>query len=142
MKTYSARPTDIEKQWFVVDAEGKTLGRIATKVAQIIQGKHKPMYTQHMDTGDFVIVVNADKFKVTGNKLADKYYYRHSGYPGGFRAENLETMLVKHPEHPVQHAVKGMLPKTRLGRAMIKKLKVYASPEHPHSAQKPKNLEV
>jgi len=142
MKTYTARPSEIQREWFIIDAEDLTLGRMATKVATILQGKHKPVYTQSLDTGDHVVIINAEKIRVTGNKKADKNYYRHTGYPGGIKVQNLEEVLEKRPEFAIEHAVKGMLPKGRLGRAMIKKMKVYAGPEHPHSAQMPRPLEV
>ncbi len=141
-KTYSAKPEDIERTWYVVDAEGKTLGRLATEIAKILRGKHKPIYTPHVDTGDYVIVVNADKVRVTGKRLDQKMYYRHSGYIGGLKAVPLRRMLETHPERVIEHAVKGMLPKNRLGRKMYKKLKVYASPDHPHQAQKPQPLDL
>ena len=141
-KTYSAKPEEIERTWYVVDAEGKTLGRLATEIAKILRGKHKPIYTPHVDTGDYVIVVNADKVRVTGNRLDQKIYYRHSGYIGGLKAVPLRRMLETHPERVIEHAVKGMLPKNRLGRKMYKKLKVYASPDHPHQAQKPQPLDL
>jgi len=141
-KTYSAKPEEIERTWYVVDAEGKTLGRLAAEIAKILRGKHKPIYTPHVDTGDYVIVVNADKVRVTGNRLDQKIYYRHSGYIGGLKAVPLRRMLETHPERVIEHAVKGMLPKNRLGRKMYKKLKVYASPDHPHQAQKPQPLEL
>ncbi len=141
-KTYSAKPEEIERTWYVVDAEGKTLGRLATEIAKILRGKHKPIYTPHVDTGDFVIVVNADKVRVTGKRLDQKIYYRHSGYIGGLKAVPLRRMLETHPERVIEHAVKGMLPKNRLGRKMYKKLKVYASPDHPHQAQKPQPLDL
>lgn len=140
MKTYSAKPSDIVREWYVVDAEGKTLGRLATGIAQILRGKHKPIFTPSMDTGDFVVVINADKVAVTGNKLASKRYYRYSGYPGGLTETTLETMLATHPERVIEHAVQGMLPKNKLGRQMIKKLKIYAGESHPHAAQQPKEL--
>lgn len=142
MKTYVVKASEIEREWFVVDAAGKNLGRLATEIAVILRGKHKPTFTPSMDVGDFVIVVNADKITVTGRKLKDKMYYRHSLYPGGLTAVSLEQMLAKHPTRVVEHAVKGMLPKNRLGRAMIKKLKVYAGGAHPHAAQKPRALEL
>jgi large subunit ribosomal protein L13 len=126
----------------VVDAEGKTLGRLATEVARILRGKHKPIYTPHVDTGDYVIIVNADKVRVTGKRLDQKKYYRHSGYMGGLKETTLRTMLDKHPERVLQLAVKGMMPKNRLGRKMFKKLKVYATPDHPHAAQKPQPMEL
>ncbi|HIQ12421.1 MAG TPA: 50S ribosomal protein L13 [Caldilineales bacterium] len=141
-KTYSAKPEEIERTWYVVDAEGKTLGRLAAEIAKILRGKHKPIYTPHVDTGDYVIVVNADKVRVTGNRLDQKIYYRHSGYIGGLKAVPLRRMLETHPERVIEHAVKGMLPKNRLGRKVYKKLKVYASPDHPHQAQKPQPLEL
>lgn len=141
-KTYSAKPSEIEHNWFVVDAEGKTLGRLATEIAKILRGKHKPTYTPHMDTGDFVIVINADKVRVTGKRLDQKFYHRHSGYVGGLKSVSLRRMLETHPERVIEHAVKGMLPKNRLGNQMYKKLKVYASPEHPHAAQQPKPLDL
>ena len=141
-KTYSAKAEEIERTWYVVDAEGKTLGRLATEVARILRGKHKPIYTPHVDTGDFVIIVNAEKIRVTGKRLDQKMYYRHSGYMGGLKETSLRTMLDKHPERVLQLAVKGMMPKNRLGRKMYKKLKVYAAPDHPHGAQKPQPLEL
>jgi len=142
MKTYTAKVEELEREWFVVDAEGKTLGRLASEIAQILRGKHKPIYTPHVDCGDFVIVVNADKVHVTGNKLDQKMYYRHSGYPGGLTEINLRRLLDTHPDRVIQAAVKGMLPKNKLGRRMIKKLKIYAEPTHPHEAQQPKVLEL
>jgi large subunit ribosomal protein L13 len=141
-KTLSAKPNEIERTWYVVDAEGKTLGRLSTEIARILRGKHKPIYTPHVDTGDYVIVINADKVRVTGKRLDQKIYYRHSGYMGGLKAIPLRRMLETHPERVIELAVKGMLPKNRLGRQMYKKLKVYASPEHPHQAQKPQPLEL
>ncbi len=141
-KTFSAKPHEIERQWFVVDASGKTLGRLATEIASILRGKHKPIYTPHVDCGDFVIVINADKIRVTGKRLDQKIYYRHSGYIGGLKKISLRRMLDTHPERVLQLAVKGMLPKNRLGRKMFKKLKVYAAPTHPHTAQKPQPLEL
>jgi large subunit ribosomal protein L13 len=140
VKTYTAKPSEIEREWFVVDAAGKNLGRLATEVATILRGKHKPTFTPSMDTGDFVIVINADKITVTGNKLLQKMYYSYSGYPGGLRATSLERMLAKHPTRVIEHAVRGMLPKNRLGRRMFRKLKVYAGNSHPHQAQKPTPL--
>lgn len=141
-KTFSAKPHEIERQWFVVDASGKTLGRLATEIARILRGKHKPIYTPHVDCGDYVIVINADKIRVTGKRLDQKIYYRHSGYIGGLKETSLRRMLETHPERVLQYAVKGMLPKNRLGRKMFKKLKVYAQPDHPHTAQKPQPLEL
>ena len=140
-KTYVTKPDDIERRWYVVDASGKTLGRLASEVAQVVRGKHKPIYSPSIDAGDFVIVVNAERIHVTGNKLDDKVYYRHSSYPGGLKEVPLRRMLEKHPTRVIRHAVKGMLPKNRLGRKMLKKLKVYAGPEHPHEAQQPEPLE-
>ena len=141
MKTYSARPGDIQRQWLLVDAEGKTLGRLATQVATVLRGKHKPIYTPHVDTGDFIVVTNVDKIKVTGNKQDDKLYHRHSGYPGGVRTTSFSKMQQRFPGRALQKAVKGMLPKGPLGYAMLKKLKCYAGAEHPHSAQQPKTLD-
>ncbi len=142
MKTYTAKAAEIEREWFVVDAAGKTLGRLASEIAQILRGKHKPTYTPHLDCGDYVIVVNADKVAVTGRKLDQKIYYRHSGYPGGLSEISLRRQLETHPDRVITAAVKGMLPKNKLGRRMIKKLKVYAKPTHPHAAQQPKALEL
>ena len=142
MKTVSTRPQDVDRSWFVVDAEDKTLGRLATEIAHRLRGKHKPEYTPHVDTGDYIVVVNAEKIRVTGNKFNDKMYYRHSGYPGGIKEMNFKDMQDRHPERIVEKAVKGMLPKNPLGRAMFKKLKVYAGAEHPHSAQQPQPLEI
>ncbi len=132
----------MEREWFLVDAEGKTLGRLASEIAQVLRGKHKPIYTPHLDCGDYVIVVNADKVRVTGRKLDQKMYYRYSGYPGGLKSITLRNQLQKHPERVLQAAVRGMLPKNRLGRKMLKKLKVYAGDSHPHQAQQPKALEL
>ncbi|MHB8894025.1 MAG: 50S ribosomal protein L13 [Candidatus Geothermincolia bacterium] len=140
--TYSARPADIERKWFVVDAEGQVLGRLATNVATVLKGKHKAMYTPSMDTGDFVVIVNADKIVLTGNKETQKVYYRHSGYPGGLKETPLVKVREEHPERMIINAVRGMLPHNRLGRAMLKKLHVYAGPEHPHVAQRPEPLEI
>lgn len=140
MRTYSAKPNDIQREWYVVDATGQTLGRLATQIATVLRGKHKPTYTPHMDCGDFVIVVNADKVHVTGRKLDQKFYYRHSGYPSGLKQISLRHQLEQHPDRVIRLAVRGMLPKNRLGRQMIKKLKVYATPDHPHQAQQPKPL--
>ena len=141
-KTRMFKKEEIEKKWYVVDAKGKTLGRLASRIAHVLMGKHKPEYTPHVDTGDYVIVVNADKVVLTGKKLDQKLYYRHSGYPGGLKIISARQMLQKHPERVIYLAVKRMLPKTALGRKMLKKLKVYASPDHPHSAQKPEPLEI
>lgn len=142
MKTYYAKTADIKREWFVVDATGKTLGRLTTRIARILTGKHKPIYTPGVDTGDFVIVLNADKVTVTGNKLDEKFYTAHSGYPGGFRKRTLREQLGRHPELVIEKAVWGMLPHNRLGRQMLKKLKIYAKGTHPHEAQQPKVLEV
>ena len=135
MKTYSVKESDIERAWHVMDAQGKTLGRLATEVASLLKGKHKPTYTTHMDVGDYVIVVNAEKVVVTGNKAEQKMYYSHSNYPGGLKSANFTKMMQRHPTKIIEHAVKGMLPHNRLGAAMFKKLKVYAGPTHPHQAQ-------
>ncbi len=142
MKTYSAREENIERQWYVVDAQGKTLGRLSSEIAKILRGKHKPIYTPHVDCGDYVVVINAEKVWTTGRKLDQKIYYRHSGYPGGLKKTTLREQLNKFPERVIEHAVKGMLPKNRLGRRMFKKLKVYAGAEHPHAAQQPQPLEL
>ena len=142
MKTFSAKPHEVERQWFVVDAQGQTLGRLATQVATILRGKHKPIYTPHVDCGDYVIVVNANQIHVTGQKLDQKMYYRHSGYPGGLKQVTLRRRLETHPERVIESAVRGMLPKNRLGRKMFKKLKVYAGSDHPHEAQQPKMLDL
>jgi len=142
MKTYVATPATRERNWLVVDANGQTLGRLATQIADTLRGKNKPEYTPHCDTGDFVIVVNAEKISVTGNKRQEKRYYRHSGYPGGLRSRTLEEMLARRPEEVIRKAVKGMLPRNRLGRAQLVKLKVYAGPDHPHAAQKPEPMEI
>ena len=140
MKTYHARPGEVEREWLVVDATDMVLGRLATQVAQILKGKTKPQYTPHVDTGDFVIVINAEKIRLTGNKAQTKIYYSHSGYIGGLKEVSFERMLEKHPERIIEKAVKGMLPKNTLGRAMNRKLKVYAGPNHPHGAQKPREI--
>jgi len=142
MKTYSAKIGEIERKWWVIDAEDKVLGRMATLIADILRGKNKPVYTPHVDTGDFVVVVNAEKVLLTGAKKANKMYYHHTGFPGGIKEINAEKMLDNHPETIIEHAVKGMLPKNKLSRHLLKKLKVYAGPEHPHSAQQPQTLEI
>jgi large subunit ribosomal protein L13 len=142
MKTYVATPATRERNWLVVDANGKTLGRLATQIADALRGKRKPEYTPHVDVGDFVVVVNAEKVSVTGNKREEKRYYRHSGYPGGLRSRTLAEVLARRPEEVIRRAVKGMLPRNRLGRAQLRKLKVYAGPDHPHAAQKPEPMEV
>jgi large subunit ribosomal protein L13 len=140
MKTWNAKPGEVARNWYVVDADGKTLGRLATAIAITLRGKNKPQYTPHLDTGDFVIVVNADKIAVTGQKLDQKRYYRHSGYPGGLRSRTLREQLERQPTEVLRKAVKGMLPRNRLSRAQLTKLKIYAGPEHPHEAQAPKPL--
>jgi large subunit ribosomal protein L13 len=142
MKTFSAKAQDVERDWCVVDATDKTLGRLATEVASRLRGKHKPEFTPHVDTGDHIIVINAELIKVTGNKLTQKFYHRHTGYIGNLKSISLGEQLEKHPERVIQSAVKGMLPKNPLGRAMFKKLHVYAGPEHPHQAQQPQQLEL
>jgi large subunit ribosomal protein L13 len=141
MKTYNAKPGDVERRWYIVDAEGKTLGRLATRISDVLRGKGKPQYTPHVDTGDFVVVVNADKIHVTGNKLDDKLVYRHSGYPGGLKVRPLREELERRPTEVLRKAVKGMLPRNRLARKQLLKLKIYAGPEHPHEAQAPAPLE-
>ena len=142
MKTYNAKPGEIAREWYVVDADGQTLGRLATGIANVLRGKGKPQYTPHVDTGDFIVVVNAEKVQVTGNKLDQKRYYRHSGYPGGLRSRTLREQLERRPTEVIRKAVKGMLPKNRLARRQLTKLKVYAGPDHPHEAQAPQPLEV
>lgn len=142
MRTVSAKNEEIQRDWYVVDANGKTLGRLATKIATILRGKHKSVFTPHVDCGDYVVVVNAEKIHVTGRKLTQKKYYRHSGYPGGLRETVLKDQLKKFPTRVIEHAVKGMLPKNRLGRQVYKKLKVYSGPNHPHEAQQPLSLEM
>jgi large subunit ribosomal protein L13 len=142
MKTWNAKPGAVERRWYVVDADGQTLGRLATQIADTLRGKRKPEYTPHVDTGDFVVVVNAEKIAVTGTKLDDKRYYRHSGYPGGLRSRTLREQLERRPTEVIRKAVKGMLPRNRLGRAQLRKLRVYAGPEHPHVAQAPEPMEV
>ena len=142
MKTYVAKPKEIDKKWYVVDASGKTLGRLSTVVADTLRGKRKPIYTPNIDTGDFVVVVNAEKVVVTGKKAEQKIYWRHSGYPGGIKGESYESLLARRPAEIVRKAVKGMLPHNKLGAAQLRKLKVYAGPDHPHEAQHPEVLEV
>jgi len=142
MKSYMARPMQIERKWHLIDAEGQTLGRLATEIARVLRGKTKPQYTPHIDTGDFVVVVNADKVVVTGRKAEQKVYYRHTGYPGGLKETSYEVMMERKPTEVLRKAVKGMMPKTRLGRQQFKKLKIYAGPEHPHEAQDPQPYEV
>ena len=142
MKTYSAKPGSIEQEWFIVDAEGKTLGRLASEIASRLRGKHKPEYTPHVDTGDYIVVVNAEKIHVTGNKAKDKIYYKHTGYVGNMKSISFEKLIERAPERALKTAVKGMLPKNPLGRAMFSKLKVYAGETHPHAAQQPKELNI
>jgi len=142
MKTYSAKPHEIKRDWYVVDASGKVLGRLAAEIAHRLRGKHKPEFTRHIDTGDFIVVVNVDKLRVTGNKAKDKLYHRHTGYPGGLYTANFEKMQARFPARVLEKAVKGMLPKGPLGYAMLKKLKAYAGTDHPHVAQQPKTLEI
>ena len=142
MKSYMARPREVERKWRLIDAEEQTLGRLATEIARVLRGKDKPQYTPHVDTGDFVVVVNAEKVVVTGRKAEQKVYYRHSGYPGGLKKTSYEEMLERKPTEILRRAVKGMMPKTRLGRQQFKKLKIYAGPEHPHEAQQPEPYEV
>lgn len=142
MKTFVAKPADIKRKWLVVDAEGQTLGRLATQIATLLKGKHKPIYTPSVDCGDFVVVINAEKIVVTGRRLEQKQYYRHSGYPGGISQISLRDQLERFPTRPIELAVKGMLPKNKLGRKMIKKMKVYAGPDHPHQAQSPEIYEL
>jgi large subunit ribosomal protein L13 len=142
VNTYVTKPNDIKRDWYVVDAQGQTLGRLATRIAAVLKGKHKPIYSPSMDTGDYVVVINAEKIVATGRKLDEKLYYHHTGYPGGLRKINLRDQLAKHPERVISAAVRGMLPHNRLGRAMFKKLKVFAGAEHPHAAHKPKTLEL
>ena len=142
MKTYYAKPHEVEREWLLIDATDQVLGRLASKAAHILKGKHKPQYTTHVDTGDFVVVINADKIRLTGAKATSKEYYSHSGYPGGLKVESFAQAMERHPERVIEHAVKGMLPKNTLGRAMGKKLKVYAGAEHPHMAQKPREIKM
>ena len=142
MKTYSAKPGSVPQDWYVVDVDGKTLGRAATEIARRLRGKHKPEYTPHVDTGDYIVVLNADKVRVTGNKAEQKMYHHHTGYPGGLKSISFEKLREKSPERVIEIAVKGMLPKNPLGRAMFRKLKVYAGAEHPHGAQQPQALEI
>jgi large subunit ribosomal protein L13 len=142
MKTFIAKPAEVEHSWYIVDAEGQTLGRLASQIAAVLRGKHKPIFTPHVDCGDYVIVINAEKIHVTGQRLQQKKYYRHSGYPGGLSEISLADQLERFPTRPVELAVKGMLPKNKLGRKMFKKLKVYAGPEHEHAAQQPVPMEL
>ena len=142
MKTYSAKPETVERDWYIVDAENKTLGRLSTEIARRLRGKHKPEYTPHVDTGDYIVVINAEKVYVSGNKRTDKMYHHHTGYIGNLKSISFDKLIEKAPERVIETAVKGMLPKNPLGRAMFKKMKVYAGSEHPHTAQQPKTLEV
>lgn len=142
MKTYSAKPESVQRDWFIVDADGKTLGRMAAEIASRLRGKHKPEYTPHVDTGDYIVVINAEKVRVTGNKATDKMYHRHTEFPGGLKSMSFEKLIAHAPERTIQSAVKGMLPKGPLGRAMFRKLKVYAGSAHPHTAQQPKELNI
>ena len=142
MKTYSAKPNEVNQKWYLIDAKGMNLGRLSTKIAELLMGKHKPAYSPNVITGDVVVVINGAKIKVTGNKLTDKYYYRHSGYPGGLTETSLKEMLEKHPTRVIEHSVAGMLPKNKLKAEMLKNLKVYASSEHKHEAQKPELIKV
>lgn len=141
MTTVSAKPAEVRREWYLIDAEGKTLGRLATELARRLRGKHKPCYTPHVDTGDYLVVVNAEKVRVTGNKLKDKMYYHHTGYIGNLKSTNLEKLMAKAPERVINHAVKGMMPRGPLGRTMLSKLRVYAGPEHAHAAQQPMPLD-
>ena len=142
MKTFSAKPETVKRDWYVVDASGLTLGRLATEVASRLRGKHKPEYTPHVDTGDYIVIINADKDHVTGNKVQDKMYYSHSGFPGGIKSINFEKLIQRAPERVIESAVKGMLPKNPLGRAMYRKMKVYKGASHPHAAQQPQELKI
>lgn len=142
MKTYSAKKEEVRRQWVMVDAEDMVLGRLASQIALVLRGKNKPTFTPHVDTGDFVVVVNAEKIRLTGNKLDDKVYYRHSGYPGGIKSMTAREMLEKKPDQLVRKAVRGMMPKNRLGRQMLNKLKIYVGPDHPHQAQQPEKLTI
>lgn len=142
MKTFSAKPAEVKRDWYIVDATGKTLGRLATEIARRLRGKHKPEYTPHVDTGDYIVVINAEKVRVTGRKTDDKFYYQHTGYPGGMKSISFKDKIIRAPETVIEIAVKGMLPKNSLGRTMFRKLKVYAGAEHQHAAQQPKPLEM
>lgn len=142
MRTYMAKPEEVQRKWYLIDAEDKTLGRLATEVARLLRGKHKPIYTPHLDTGDYVIVINAEKVKVTGNKYEDKLYYRHSGYPGGIKSTNFATLNRTWPERTIEKAVWGMIPHNRLGRSVYRKLRVYRGSNHPHTAQNPEVWEI
>jgi large subunit ribosomal protein L13 len=142
MTTVSAKPAEVRREWFLVDADGKTLGRLASEIARRLKGKHKPVFTPHVDTGDYIVVVNAEKIRVTGNKMTDKMYHHHTGYVGNLKSISLEKLLDEHPERVLENAVRGMLPRTPLGRAMMKKLRIFAGPEHAHQAQQPQALEI
>ncbi len=142
MKTFSAKPSEVKRDWYLVDASGKTLGRLASEIAKRLRGKHKPIYTPHVDTGDYIVVINAEKVRVSGNKVSAKTYYRHTGYPGGLKSITFEKLIQRSPERVIEIAVKGMLPKNPLGRAMFRKLKVYAGAEHKHAAQQPQPLDI
>ncbi len=142
MKTFSAKPSEVKRDWYLVDATGKTLGRLASEIARRLRGKHKPVYTPHVDTGDYIVVINAEKVHVSGNKATDKTYYRHTGYPGGIKSLTFDKLIQRAPERVIETAVKGMLPKNPLGRAMFRKLKVYAGAEHKHAAQQPQRLDI
>jgi len=142
MKTFVAKPAEVKRDWYVIDAEGQTLGRLATEIASRLRGKHKAEFTPHVDTGDYIVVINAEKVHVTGRKVKDKMYYRHTGYPGGLKSMSFEKLIAHKGESPIELAVKGMIPRTPLGRAMLKKLKVYVGTEHPHTAQQPKELKI
>jgi large subunit ribosomal protein L13 len=142
LKTFSAKAEEIERKWFLIDAEDKVLGRLASQVSRILRGKHKPIFTRHVDTGDHIVIINAEKVRLTGKKVSQKIYYRHSQYPGGLKEIGVERMLKEHPERVIEFAVRGMMPHNRLGRQMLKKLRVYAGSEHPHEAQKPEPLEI
>ncbi len=142
MKTFSAKPSEVKRDWYLVDATDKTLGRLASEIAKRLRGKHKPVYTPHVDTGDYIVVINAEKVRVSGNKATDKTYYRHSGYPGGIKSITFDKLIQRAPERVIETAVKGMLPKNPLGRAMFRKLKVYGGAEHKHTAQQPQQLDI
>jgi large subunit ribosomal protein L13 len=142
MKTIFVKPKDVERKWWLVDADGQTLGRLASRITGVLRGKHKPIYSPHMETGDYVVVVNAEKVKITGNKRQQKVYYRHSGYPGGLKTESLGKLMTTKPTFALEHAIKGMLPRGKMGRKISKNVKIYAGTEHPHEAQKPEKLEL
>jgi large subunit ribosomal protein L13 len=142
VKTFVAKPAEVKRDWYIVDADGQTLGRLATEIAKRLRGKHKAEYTPHVDTGDYIVVINAEKIHVTGRKASDKMYYRHTGYPGGLKSMSFDKLVAHKGESPIELAVKGMIPRTPLGRAMLKKLKVYTGSEHPHTAQQPKELKI